>query len=140
MFFSFRVCAFWYKVHKGQKLWKHITLNDLEPDQTDLLFQSLPKCVSYLKIKNSLEKRPVPMLTRHCGPVLKNKCPNLEILLIENYVLLPDFEYNKFDIDCLPKHLHTISFQGSIVKPKIFFKNKDKCKNITIIDLFLLDH
>lgn len=107
----------------------------MPPNQIDVFLKNIPSHISYLKLESSFTKGIVPVLNRKCGIALKEKCPNLNIFIVKNFVLLPYFQDTYFNIECLPSNVSIISFHGSIVDPEYFFVHRSKCNYVTVVDL-----
>lgn len=109
---------------------------ELTPYQVQKLLPTLPSCVSYIRICSLYcpRKQPDPIFTSENAKKLKEFCPHLETLIIENAFLATYKTVTDIAVENLPQKVCVLSLRGSIFRTHYFFSNVNTCQNIKILD------
>lgn len=109
---------------------------ELTPYQVQKLLSTLPNCVSYIRIccLYCPRKQPNPIFTSENAKNLKEYCPHLETLIIENAFLATYKTLTDIAVDNLPQKICVLSLRGSIFRTRYFFSNVNICLNMKVLD------
>lgn len=138
LFFFYSVCLRWYYITRCQILWKCVDIHAMELTsyQVQKLLPTLPSCVSYIRIccMYCPRKQPNPIITAENASKLKEHCPHLETLIIENAFLATYKTITDIAVENLPQQLCVLSLRRSIFRTHYFFTNADASVNIKVLD------
>lgn len=109
---------------------------ELTSYQVQKLLPTLPSCVSYIRIccMYCPRKQPNPIFTAENAIKLKEHCPHLETLIIENAFLATYKTITDIAVENLPQQLCVLSLRKSIFRTHYFFTNVDASINIKVLD------
>lgn len=116
------VCSRWYRLSRSPGLWKRVDTHDMQLTsyQMQKLVPILPACVVHLQIRG-LPILMVPLITPQVAIEIRERCPDLETLIIEDAFVAKHVHFTDITVEDLPQKLSVLSLRKSFFHPDQFF-------------------